>query len=154
MLIAVTLGGCGKHTKAPKRPRVRWHTRIEPACRAAKAENKPVLVYFWASWDVASKTLDHQTFFDDDVRAIIDRDYVALKIDRSGWYMRSPSDPLDDDVREAEAAARQFKPDASKYATVLVTSADCEREIDRLSVVFEPREFAARLRAARRRAAR
>src|SRR5687767_15172978 len=107
-VLAAGVLACGKTRKTE--PPVVWHTRIASACSAAKAQQKPVLVYFYASWDVVSAQVDQKVLVDDEVRSILNHDYVGLRIDRTNWYMRDLSEPIDDDVREAEAAAVKFKP--------------------------------------------
>lgn len=103
----------------------------------------------WAEWDIASKELDTEVFADDRVKRAMNRDWVALRVDRSDWYVNAR--PADDELsRENEEAVRRFHPSASKYATVILLARDCAHELDRVDAVLEPRAFAGRLDVAKR----
>jgi hypothetical protein len=148
VLVPIALAGCGKtgDPPAPTPESIAWYTRIDPACRAAKAEDKPLLFLYAARWDMVTKELEHETWPDPDVRRLLHQSFIALRVDRTDTYMGDP--PFDETGQEAERAREKFRPDASKYGTVIVLEADCKTERDRFSFV-EPREMARRLRAAR-----
>lgn len=129
---ATVAGGVGC-SRTPPGP-IAWMDRVEPACRVAAAENRRVLLVFWASWDVASADLDRRAFADPRVRALVAERYVPLRVDRSSTYMQDP-DPNDPVAREAIAATARFSPYASKYATVLVLAPDCATELDRFGAL-------------------
>lgn len=136
--------GCGKTSTDV--PPLEWHVRIAPACAAAKAENKRVLVYWYATWDVASKELEVHTFVDGAVRAAVRRDFVPLRVDRTHWYMAEGEPFYDEATREAAVASELFPPYASKYGSLVVVDPDCKTVIGRVSAKYEPREFLHALR--------
>jgi len=122
----VGLGACSRPAPGP----IAWVERVEPACQAAAAGHRRVLVFFSASWDVATAELERGAFADPRVRALVAERYVPLRIDRSSTFMQEP-DPSDPVAREAIAATKRFSPYASKYATVIVLASDCATELDR-----------------------
>lgn len=129
---AAVAGGAGC-SRTPPGP-IAWMDRVEPACRAAAAENRRVLVFFAASWDVATGALEREAFADPRVRALVAERYVPLRVDRSSTFMQDP-DPDDPVAREAIAATTRFSPYTSKYATVIVLGSDCATEVDRFQVL-------------------
>lgn len=129
---AAVAGGVGC-SRTPPGP-IAWMDRVEPACRVAAAENRRVLVFFAASWDVATGALEREAFADPRVRALVAERYVPLRVDRSSTFMQDP-DPNDPVAREAIAATTRFSPYASKYATVLVLAPDCVTELDRFGAL-------------------
>lgn len=143
VLAALGVGACARPAPGP----IAWVDRIEPACRAAAAGERRVLVFFSASWDVATGELDRHAFADPRVRALVAERYVPLRIDRSSTFMQDP-DPSDPVAREAVEATRRFSPYVSKYATVLVLAPDCKTELDRFGVLSAA-EMAERLERAR-----
>jgi hypothetical protein len=154
-LVALAVAGesaaCGKSRL--NEPEIAWQVRVDPACRAAHERGRPLLFFYAASWDVATKQLERRIFSDAEVRAIVNRDYVPLRVDRTNTWMQEESAPPDE-LREVEEAVRRFKPYESKYATVLVTGPDCATELDRFDASSDPRAFAARLRSAQARVSR
>lgn len=137
--------GCGK--TAAEVPPIDWHVRIAPACAAAKAENKRVLVYWYAAWDMASKELDTRTLVDGTVRGVVRRDFVPLRVDRTHWYMAEGEPFYDEATREAATASEIFPPYPSKYGSLVVVDPDCKTVIGRVSAKYEPREFVHALRS-------
>ena len=100
---------------------------------------------------MATKELEQHVFIDPEVRRIVRREYVPLRVDRTNTWMQEDTAPADE-LREVEEAARRFHPYESKYATVSVVGSDCATELYRFEPLFEPRPFAARLRSASPRA--
>lgn len=144
--VSLLLVDCGK-AKVDPGP-ITWFHRMAPACAAAKREDKPVLVFFAASWDLVTKELEHSTFPDPDVRHVIRRDFIPLFIDRSNYYMNEGG-VLDDDAREAEAAGKRWDAWHSKSGGFVVLARDCEREADRIYGYMKPDLLAGRLRWAK-----
>jgi hypothetical protein len=143
---SLLLVDCGK-TKVDPGP-ITWFHRMAPACAAAAKQDKPVLVFFAASWDLVTKELEHAVFPDADVRFVVQRDFIPLYIDRSSFYMNESAD-LDDDAREAEAAGKRWDAWHSKHGGFLVLARDCQVEVDRLGLM-KADLFAGRLRWSKR----
>jgi thiol:disulfide interchange protein DsbD len=59
-----------------------WVPSLEDGIARAKAEGRPVIIDFWASWCVACKELDRIAWSDERVRAEASR-FVAVKLDGS-----------------------------------------------------------------------
>jgi Thioredoxin-like len=149
LLLAVAGPACGKSRSSE--PEIAWFTHVDAACRAASEQHKPLLFFYAATWDVATSALEHRVFVDPEIRRIVRRDYVPLRVDRTNTWMQEDDAPRDE-LREVEEATRRFHPYASKYATVSVTGADCATEVHRFDALFEPRAFAAQLKSAAARA--
>lgn len=85
LLVAATttLGTLGSFAcgKSPVRIPIHWETDVDAAIARARREDKPVLIYFGASWDCAAKELEHVTFSDPEVRFLVQRDFVAIHVD-------------------------------------------------------------------------
>ena len=150
-LLALAIAGgpaCGKSRS--DEPEIAWLAHVDEACRAAREQRKPVLFFYAASWDVATRKLEQHVFIDPEVRRIVGREYVPLRVDRTNTWMDDTAPA--DELREVEEAVRRFRPYASKHATVSVVGPDCATELHRFEPLFEPRPFAARLRSAAARA--
>jgi Thioredoxin-like len=143
--LCTVAGGCKQRSVAP--PPVRWETHFDAACRAAKSESKPLLIHFYATWDVATKELLDLVFPDPGVRAIIADGYVALRVDRSRSYMQEATDEASVEADLLESRLHV----ATKYGPVIIVKPDCVTEADRIEAIFEPRRYEARLREARAR---
>ncbi|MFO0607430.1 MAG: thioredoxin family protein, partial [Polyangiales bacterium] len=66
----------------PPAPAIAWATSVPTALTRARAEGKPVLIDFGASWCVACEELLHKTFSEASVRREAGR-FVAVKVDAS-----------------------------------------------------------------------
>lgn len=61
--------------------RVNWSGWTDEAFRKAQAEDKPVLLFLGANWCPGSRRMDETTFSDPEVAGLLDRDYVAVRVD-------------------------------------------------------------------------
>jgi len=58
-----------------------WYKSIDKALTVAKQENKPVMVYFWASWCQFCEKFETETLPNPEVKKILTNDYVLVAID-------------------------------------------------------------------------
>jgi thiol:disulfide interchange protein len=124
--------GCGKTLVSVP---VSWETDIDLALRRAKKENKPVVVYFGASWDTAAKELEHETFTDPEVRLLLARDFVSVHVDSS-----------DDEDPYTQRLQKEFK--VVGDPTIVIVAADGTTELRRINEFVTPAVFAYALRLA------
>jgi uncharacterized protein len=61
---------------------VEWHAWGEAAFARAQAENKPVLLDIGAVWCHWCHVMDRESYEDGEIAALINRNYVAVKVDR------------------------------------------------------------------------
>jgi thiol:disulfide interchange protein DsbD len=61
-------------------PGVKWEPYAAERLEAARAEGKPVILDFYATWCIPCKELDHQTFTDPEVMKLADQ-FTTLKVD-------------------------------------------------------------------------
>ncbi|MGC9157926.1 MAG: thioredoxin domain-containing protein [Terracidiphilus sp.] len=61
---------------------VGWHAWSEEAFARAQAENKPILLDIGAVWCHWCHVMDHESYEDEEIAALINEHYVAVKVDR------------------------------------------------------------------------
>src|SRR5438477_3643280 len=61
---------------------IRWHEWGEEAFAEARRENKPILLDIGAVWCHWCHVLDHESYDDPAVAAIVNEHFVAVKVDR------------------------------------------------------------------------
>ena len=126
--------GCGK---APVDTPVPPYADLEAALASGKAQDKPILVYFGAEWDTAAKKLEEVTFVDPEVRWLLRRDFVSIRVDTT-----------DDEAPLLRALQERFK--VVGDPTTVILASDGVSELARFNEFVAPRRFARALRAATR----
>lgn len=106
---------------------VRWEREWEDAFSRAEAEQKAVLVDFYADWCVWCKKLDTTTYRHAEVVSLLHSELVPLKVD------------VDDGGK-----VRARKWGVSGLPTILVIATD-GRELGRIPGYLPPREFVSRV---------
>lgn len=107
----------------------------------AGTERKLVLLVFGADWDMATAMLERETLADRGVRALIDEDFVVVKVDCS-----EEDDPV------AERERRRFK--VVGEPAVLVLGRDLSTVIAREDRFMDAADMSTFLREAREKAPR
>ncbi len=74
----IAVAGCGRDEE--KKSKVAWMSYNEGA-EKAKAEGKPMLVDFYASWCHWCTVMDRETFSDDKTAAMIMENYIPVRVD-------------------------------------------------------------------------
>jgi hypothetical protein len=126
--------GCGKTDDAPDG--VRWVTDFEVGRARATALDIPAMVFVGASWDTASKELEHSTFTNLEVRAILHRGFVPVFVDYS-----------DDENRATQRVAEELK--IVGTPTIIVLTPSFSTELGRFNEYVRPRRLVSMLRDAK-----
>lgn len=58
-----------------------WSRSLDKSLVVAQAENKPVLMYFWAIWCQYCARFQSDTLGNPEVKAILEKDYVLVAMD-------------------------------------------------------------------------
>jgi uncharacterized protein YyaL (SSP411 family) len=131
-VVGAGAAGCGKsYVDAP----IVWRPDVDTAIARARAEHKGVFVFFGASWDNAAKELEVQTFVDPEVRALLARSFVSVRVDTT-----------DDEDRRTRAMQQRFKVVADP--TIVLLGPDGTTELARFYEYVPPRRMARALQSA------
>ena len=114
-----------------------WESDLSKGFARAEAQNKPIVVYFGASWDTAAKELEQQTWSDPEIRLLLGRDFVAIAVDTT-----------DDEAPFTKEMAGRFK--VVGDPTVVILGSDGRSEILRFNEFVPPSVMGRALRAALR----
>ena len=137
LLGLVTLtSACGKSRKPP--PPLVWFDDVDVAERYATRNHRALFLYFGASWDCASKELEHHTFHDPDVAALLSDGFICARVDCS-----------DDEDAKTQLLTRRFE--IKGTPTMIVTHASRREDLWRATEFVKPDRLALVLRAARAR---
>lgn len=60
---------------------LRWYNTYDEGLKVAVAENKPMLVYFWAIWCTWCEKMNTEVYPDKEVSAILKEDFVLVAVD-------------------------------------------------------------------------
>ncbi|MBI3858045.1 MAG: thioredoxin domain-containing protein [Planctomycetes bacterium] len=60
---------------------VRWFDWSDDAFRKAQAEDKPIVMDLCAPWSHGCRVMDAQTYGDPEIAELLNRDYVAIRVD-------------------------------------------------------------------------
>ena len=60
---------------------MKWYNNYEDGLNAAKAENKPMLVYAWAIWCKFCEKLHKEVYPDPRISSILQEDFVLVAVD-------------------------------------------------------------------------
>lgn len=128
------LSACKKKRVEPPPPLV-WFDDVDLALAEARRIDRAALLYFCASWDCASKELEHATFPDPEVAALLFERFVCVRVDCS-----------DDEDKTTEQLARRF--DIKGIPTLIATHPKSGNELWRASEYTKPEKLTAALREA------
>jgi thiol:disulfide interchange protein len=134
-LLALACTACGKSRK--QAPAIPWFD-IDFAPRQAARNHRPLFLYFGASWDCASKELEHQTFPEPELATLMCEDFVCARVDCSD----------DEDPKTMELVRRY---DVKGTPTLLVMHPVRNVELWRATEYVKPEPLGVALRAARAR---
>ena len=59
---------------------MKWHS-FDDGMELGKAQGKIVFVFFWADWCTYCHTMDRETFHNQTVVDLLDRNFIAVKVD-------------------------------------------------------------------------
>jgi thioredoxin-related protein len=132
LVVVLSTAGC---RKSPLAQPMRWDGELEPGIARAKAENKPLFLFFGAEWDKGTNEIVRGALVDPEVGALLRHDFVSVHVDLTD----------DDDLRTREVV-RRFN--VIGVPTMLVLDPDGS-EIERINAWVTPERLLARLRATR-----
>jgi thiol:disulfide interchange protein DsbD len=81
-ILVASIGAVWLIAYEPPAPAIAWATNVPTSLARARAEGKPVLIDFGASWCVACEELLHKTFSEAEVRREAER-FVNVRVDAS-----------------------------------------------------------------------
>lgn len=68
---------------------VDWHPWSEEAFQKAQQEDKPVFLSIGYSTCHWCHVMAHESFEDQEVAEILNRDYISIKVDREAWLKKN-----------------------------------------------------------------
>ncbi|MCI5071361.1 DUF255 domain-containing protein [bacterium] len=79
--VSVLINSKQKYAAAKHNNEIQWHSAKEPAFKQARAENKPLIIEFFADWCMPCRQMEINTFSDQNVQSMIGQNYIPLKVD-------------------------------------------------------------------------
>jgi len=116
---------------------LRWHGDLDSGVASARAQNKPLFIYFGAEWDAAAKELEQVTFADAEVSALLNSQFVSIHVDLT-----------DDEAPGPQRALQRFK--VAGEPTIIILGPGGQSEITRFTSFIPPRILERALKAATR----
>jgi hypothetical protein len=126
------LAACGKSHKAPQ---LGWLVQLDEGYAKAVALRRPLLFFCWAMWDGASIELEHGTFVDGDIAAVLHTRFVLVRVDCS-------------DVDEPRTRRDMERLKVLGTPSIIVVHAGAARELWRANRFLPPGELMPALREA------
>jgi len=81
LVLALPAGvGCRKES-APSPPPVAWDRDLDAAMELAKSGRRSVIAFFGAAWDAAAVKMNHETWTDPRIRALIASRFAPVLVD-------------------------------------------------------------------------
>lgn len=119
LLVAGTAGTAGCKKKVSDAPvAMEWAHDLDSGLAAAKAQHKLVFLFFGASWDAASSSMQKNVLTSSEVAPRLRRDFVAVNIDMT-----------DDENRTTRTMSERFK--VLGTPTMIILRSDGVTEIKR-----------------------
>lgn len=81
LLLSVLLIGCLQPQEETKPAEINWIGDYSKGLEVAKRDNKPALLYFWASWCPWCKKVDEEVLPNPAVAKAVSQNFVPVKID-------------------------------------------------------------------------
>jgi thiol:disulfide interchange protein len=126
--------GCGKSAVDLG---IVWQVDDHAAVALARAADKPLVVFVGAEWDSGSKRLENESFGDVEVRALLRRRFITLRVDAT-----------DDDDPRTKRLADRFK--VIGTPAIIIFGSDGASEIYRINSFIQARPLEKALRSALR----
>jgi hypothetical protein len=136
ILVVFALGAVGCRKTLVDVP-LTWESDLSAGLARAEAQNKPIVLYFGASWDTAAKELEQQTWSDPEIRLLLGRQFVAIAVATT-----------DDEAPFTRTTQERFK--VIGDPTVIILGSDGRSEILRFNAFVPPTVMRRVLRAALR----
>ena len=86
----IVLAGLVIFLNRPIKDNIPWFTDFDQARATAEAQNKPILLYFTASWCPPCRQMGRSTWPNERIERIVTHSYVPVKVDLSNESQDTP----------------------------------------------------------------